>query len=255
MTPSKKTAGSHHRPFERRLLSSEAKEDGSDAQPLTFTKILVEKGLTEKEIAEILVEIQERERTRIGYHLRDALLPLSAVANLYMEHIVTRTEKQKYAKERVKRTLYAAIDNIKDVSSELVFLPAIEYSLVQMVGALVNRIGQIKPICLSFTSCPYYKLSTIDPHLKIALYRIVQEQLNNIVKHSKSTEAEVRIYPPPGFLALLIADNGIGFDTNQTPHGNGLSNIAARVSLFNGEMRIVSSPGKGCQLNIRIPVS
>lgn len=224
-----------------------------------YPKLLIEKGLSEKEIAEILVEIRESERMRIGDELREAIFPLSAVANRYLDFMVTKTEKQKFAKEHIRTALFSAIENVKDISAQLLFSQNMEYSLFQMLGALVDRIRHTRPIKIYLTCCSYCRLAIINklsvnnPQLRIACYRIVQEQLNNIVKHSKATEAEIRICRPAGFLSIMIVDNGIGFDTKKPAGGGGLENIATRLSLLEGEMKIISSPGKGCLLKIKIP--
>jgi two-component system sensor histidine kinase UhpB len=85
------------------------------------------------------------------------------------------------------------------------------------------------------------------------MYRIVQEQLNNILKHSNATEALIELKTMRNRLQLNIIDNGVGFDTRKKNRGIGLNNIISRVEMQNGKMEIISAPGKGCTLKIEIP--
>jgi len=86
--------------------------------------------------------------------------------------------------------------------------------------------------------------------MKLTIYRIIQEQFNNILKYSKASLVWLTISNKKGVVQLKIKDNGIGFDTNLPSKGVGLLNIKARAALFNGEIKIISSPGKGCELII-----
>ena len=86
--------------------------------------------------------------------------------------------------------------------------------------------------------------------LKLAIYRIVQEQLTNILKYAKARNVHIGWYQRyPQFL-LSITDDGVGFDPENKPEGIGLVNIETRASLFGGTLRVLSSPGKGCELSV-----
>jgi signal transduction histidine kinase len=90
--------------------------------------------------------------------------------------------------------------------------------------------------------------------LKISVYRIVQEQLNNIIKHSSATNVIVCLRQKPGKLLLKIEDDGVGFDPNTKKSGIGITNILNRSNTFNGKAVIDSSPGKGCRLHISFSI-
>jgi two-component system sensor histidine kinase UhpB len=85
------------------------------------------------------------------------------------------------------------------------------------------------------------------------LYRIVQEQFNNISKYASAKTVTLRIDADPDFLYLSVTDDGVGFDTTQKAKGIGLKNIQSRVEFYSGTMQIISAPGKGCSLEITIP--
>jgi len=86
------------------------------------------------------------------------------------------------------------------------------------------------------------------------LYRIIQEQISNIIKHSHAKKATIHLSTTAKEIILRIEDNGIGFDIQKKSGGIGLRNMANRAGFFNGKVDIVSSPGNGCALIITIPI-
>jgi signal transduction histidine kinase len=82
----------------------------------------------------------------------------------------------------------------------------------------------------------------------------VQEQINNIIKHSHAKNATIQLALRSGHILLIVKDDGIGFDSSKTSGGIGLRNISHRVGLYDGVIKIISAPGKGCTLEITIPL-
>jgi signal transduction histidine kinase len=78
----------------------------------------------------------------------------------------------------------------------------------------------------------------------------VQEQINNILKHAAAQKVIVNLVKDNKKTLLSIKDDGVGFDTSAKANGVGLLNIKTRASLFNGEVSIISAPGKGCELRV-----
>jgi two-component system sensor histidine kinase UhpB len=79
-------------------------------------------------------------------------------------------------------------------------------------------------------------------------YRIIQEQLNNVLKHSEANHVNIQLIQANGVVKLTINDNGIGFDSQQVKQGLGLNNIRNRLEVVHGNMLIESQPGQGCTL-------
>ena len=93
----------------------------------------------------------------------------------------------------------------------------------------------------------------VDDDLKLNIYRIVQEQVNNIVKYADAKNISVTIQSDEKRINVTVTDDGKGFDVKKKRNGIGISNMMNRVELFNGNMSIDSSPGKGCKIEIIIP--
>ncbi len=91
--------------------------------------------------------------------------------------------------------------------------------------------------------------------IKINIYRIVQEGLQNMNKYAQASKVKISIKSTPGGLALVIADNGIGFDTNLKRKGIGVQNMISRANEMRGELNIQSKKGKGTTLSVDIPIT
>jgi two-component system sensor histidine kinase UhpB len=124
----------------------------------------------------------------------------------------------------------------------------VEDGLIRSVQLLLTQLNA--SVELKFQLTNYIVENDLSGDLKINIYRIIQEQLNNITKHSKASHSEIEINQEGRKLFIVIKDDGIGFDTSVVANGIGLSNIETRVQLFDGKMKIISSPGKGCEVKI-----
>ncbi|MEI9955755.1 MAG: ATP-binding protein [Ferruginibacter sp.] len=92
-----------------------------------------------------------------------------------------------------------------------------------------------------------------DDELKLNIYRIIQEQTNNITKHACAANVNISIHVFEQYVTVEIKDDGAGFDITTKKEGIGIINITNRVQSFNGEIDITSGHGKGCTLKIKIP--
>jgi len=114
---------------------------------------------------------------------------------------------------------------------------------------LIDDITQVKDTRIHFLHSTYREEES-EAELKLVIYRIIQEQLNNILKHAAASEIEIELKKETDNLTVSIKDNGKGFDTSVNSKGIGLQNIKHRADLFNGIVQIISSPGNGCKMKI-----
>src|SRR5262245_35234850 len=95
----------------------------------------------------------------------------------------------------------------------------------------------------------------VDPSVSLCLYRITQEALHNVVKHSQSCDASVRLERDGDDIVLVIADSGIGFDPTTTRHaGLGLVSMRERVSVLGGDLVIAAADRSGTRIRVRVPL-
>jgi two-component system sensor histidine kinase UhpB len=88
----------------------------------------------------------------------------------------------------------------------------------------------------------------------LMLFRITQEQVNNIIRHSEASIIQIKLESDAEYINLTIDDNGKGFDPANFKKGLGITNIMNRASLFNGIIEIEAAKGKGCRLSVNIPL-
>ena len=89
---------------------------------------------------------------------------------------------------------------------------------------------------------------------KIAVYRIAQEQLNNILKHAEASSIEIMLEVDDEEIFLNITDDGKGFDPNGERRGVGIRNMTSRAELYNGTVEIETAPGIGCSLKVAMKI-
>jgi signal transduction histidine kinase len=144
-----------------------------------------------------------------------------------------------------------AIEEIRKLSKEMVVPQLKENGLLASIETLIEDIHLSTSIKVRFTHD--HENDLLSAGKKVALFRIAQEQLKNILKHSSAKNVEILMQSKEENTCLIIKDDGIGFDSKQTHRGIGLSNIYERTRFYNGTVNIDTNPGKGCKLTVTIP--
>jgi PAS domain S-box-containing protein len=206
----------------------------------------------QKEISETVIRVQEKERTRIGHELHDNVNQILSTVKLFFDGIKPSGQDQKHIKEKSIEYLLLAIEEIRKLSKELVTPQLKKETLAGNISAVIDDIQLASTLKISFVHD--FDDEMLSPDKKITLFRIVQEQLKNIIKHSRATSANISIQTTGNLVTLEIKDNGKGFDPQQTRQGIGLANIHERTQFYNGTVDIDASAGKGCTLHVAIPV-
>ena len=206
----------------------------------------------QKEISETVIRVQEKERTRIGHELHDNVNQILSTVKLFFDRMNPSGQEQKQLKEKSIEYLHLAIEEIRKLSKELVTPQLKKENLAENINAIIADIQMTGALKINFVHDINDEL--LSSGKKITLFRIVQEQLKNIIKHSQATTAQICIQSTNEYVNLEMKDNGKGFDPHQTRQGIGLSNIHERTQFYNGTVNIKASAGKGCILNVRIPI-
>jgi signal transduction histidine kinase len=208
----------------------------------------------EKKIMQASIDGQEREREEIGRELHDNVNQILTTARLYLETIHETPNEQESIIRRCGEIITTAIEEIRKLSRNMTQSFYKEIGLKLSIEDLLENIRQLpERIHVSFDFfVPAEPL--LDDKLKTTLFRIVQEQLNNILKHAAASSIRVALQQEEDMLFLRIIDDGTGFDTRKKREGIGINNIISRAELFNGQVNIESAPGKGCALIVNFPM-
>lgn len=226
--------------------------DVSDLKALQ-SELARERSGQKKKIAAAILKGQERERNLIGNELHDNINQLLACSKLFLDLVKTRDDDSSNLKVMVSQYLETAVKEIRNLSHGLVTTNFSGGSgLTGSFQKILDDLARAGTFEIAFTPDP--AIETIDNSKKLTLFRIFQEQLKNIIKHSKATKIGVELIITNNNALLSINDNGIGFRQDARRRGIGLANIYNRAKLSNGRAELISSPGKGCQLNVSLPV-
>jgi PAS domain S-box-containing protein len=204
-----------------------------------------------------LIVSQEAERSRIATELHDSLGQNLLLIKNRAQLALVRENKPAEMREQMTAINDLAADAIAEVRqiSRDLHPPQLDHlGLTRAIEAMIDSTANASGITFK------RKLDVVDDvFLKEAamnLYRIVQESLNNILKHSHAKLASIRLERDVHDIQLRIGDDGCGFETDETadnPKGLGLKNIAERVKMLGGKLKVESRPGNGTQLEVTIP--
>jgi two-component system sensor histidine kinase UhpB len=216
---------------------------------------VTEKIKLEHHITRAIIKTQEDERYEIGAELHDNVCQILASSQLSLDMLQEGvSESSKVWLNKSKHFIHLALEEIRNLSHRLA--PSIfgNNNLEEIFSELllnINFESQFSTNLVIEFDTLKYKLSE---DLQLNLYRIVQEQLRNIIRHSKANSIQIKMYVDKEFLKMEISDNGIGLDESKIKKGIGLANIKRRIELFNGEMQIISARNEGCNLLAIIPL-
>jgi two-component system sensor histidine kinase UhpB len=205
----------------------------------------------QKAINQLMIKTQENERNELGRELHDNVNQILAAVKLQLEFSLENYEKEKCTIERCKNNIEEVIREIRNLSHRLVLPRFAETTLLAELQKTIENIQQQQPVYLDLKDL---NESQIPDNIKETIYRIIQEQLTNIIRHSQAQKATIKIYNTNSSVFLCIEDDGVGFNTNQCRNGVGITNILNRVETYNGKATIIAAPGKGCRINVAIPL-
>jgi PAS domain S-box-containing protein len=208
----------------------------------------------QRQITEAVIEAQEKERTEIGKELHDNVNQILGASNLYINTAMTDEEMRQELLERSTELVSKAINEIRKISKSLITPGLREIGLIESIEDIIDDMRVTKQELQIELDLQNISEEEIEDQRKLALFRIVQEQLNNIVKHAKATRVLIRLSIEGSNVVLTVSDNGVGFDTGKHRKGVGITNIISRAELFNGKVEIIAAPGEGCTLTVNVPV-
>lgn len=202
-----------------------------------------------KELLQAQLETQEQTFHSLSQELHDNIGQVLSLAKLNMSVIEMNNEgKSDESISQTKHLLNTAINDLRDISKTLNTDYVKEKDLADSIERELGMLRRTRKFeaDLHISGKAFY----IGPERRLILYRMVQESLNNIVKHAGATCIWVRLDYTDTTLEIHIRDNGTGFDISQTPKGVGLMNINHRSAMINSSVTVTSTPGSGTLVSI-----
>jgi PAS domain S-box-containing protein len=206
-----------------------------------------------QQLAKRLMEAQEEERRRISRELHDDIGQRVALLSIELDLLAKQIEKGQPLKERVERAQAAT----GELGSDLHQLShALHSSKLQYLGLpsalreLCGRMAEKHSLTIEF-ACDEEKLTLAEDDA-LALFRVAQEALNNVVRHSNATAAKVALARVEAGVRLGIFDDGRGFEPGSRSGGIGLVGMRERLRAVGGEFQIISAPGAGTEIHATV---
>ncbi len=201
------------------------------------------------------LEGQENERNFIARELHDNINQMLATIQLLLKLMISSREE--YHTDLLKQCLNISEDCAREIrllSHRLAGPQTEEMEFTESLSELINLLNLTTKSKIE--TCIDDKLvKQLSQKKMVTIYRIVQEQMNNIVKHANAHTVTITLTPQGNNAVLMIKDDGMGFNVVEKAPGIGLNNMKIRCRLINADCRIESTAGNGCLLEVTIPLN
>ncbi len=227
---------------------------GKQKEEITKQKINELESSLKIENLQSMVLGQEAERTRISQDLHDSLG--GTLSTLKLQYDSLQLDHSDLTHDRAFQKIMGMIDDacteVRDIARNLKPIALEKLGLAAALKDLINRysVRDVMEISLHTHQID----GVLSKEAKLHVYRIIQELLNNAIKHANAKEIDVQLNKMDDSLYIMVEDNGSGFDQNSAKQGLGLGNLQSRVNVLRGDMEIDSSPERGTSVTVHIPL-
>jgi PAS domain S-box-containing protein len=235
-------------------------DKGQPIEVATTERDITEQKLADREFRKLharVISAQETERKRIARELHDGIGQILSGVKYRLEGLAGKTPLSGEVEAKVlkvSKLLNNAISEIRRISQNLMPAELVDLGLEPALLTLCREFKERTGIKVTVRNV----LTPAAPELELALYRIAQEALNNIGKHSKATIVTVTLSGQGRGIVLKVSDNGIGFKLGSSVkaagRGCGLGNMRQRVESVGGSIEINSTPGAGTTVSVHVPL-
>lgn len=197
-----------------------------------------------------MMQVEEKERNRIAKDLHDGVAGMLAAVRMHFHSLASQNSnavQQSEGSRRGMQLLDEAAQEIRKTSHNLMPEVLLQHGLEEALRRYSASISNAESLVIQYDSWGPRKRLT--DNFELSVYRIVQELLNNIVKHSKATQAIVQVNQQQEILYITIEDNGVGIsEADLSSGGMGLLNLRSRIHAINGAMELETIRGNGVSI-------
>ncbi|GAA0550901.1 sensor histidine kinase [Chitinophaga japonensis] len=199
------------------------------------------------------ITILENERKRIATDLHDSAGPLLSTVKLILNSIDVQSEHDKKIIEKSSRYIDETITNLRQISHNLLPNALERKGLVEATREFIQQVSEQQSLAIELRCNGDIR---VQPEKAIHIFRIIQEIIQNTLKHARASQLRISLSQDDGQLLLLVRENGAGFDVKKaktTSAGLGMKSLEIRTDIMHGSLAIESAPGQGTQYFIKIP--
>lgn len=206
-----------------------------------------------------IIKIQEEERRKIARDIHDG--PAQDIASLIIKGDIVEKLLKKHSDEaseelkKMKEHLRKVLKDIRSIMYDLRPTMLDDLGLAAAVSSMANYISEENEVDVGVQDVSKYDIKS--PAVGLVVYRIIQESLNNAVKHANANHISIKIDVQKDKIEGIIVDDGCGFDMKEKPSSKtssfGLSSMKERANIIQGDVRVESKKGKGTKVMFTIP--
>ncbi len=214
---------------------------------LMIMRDLTERKDVERKVINAIIETEEKERSRLASDLHDEIGPLLSSIKMYLSTLNPQSdpEKIKHVLSQLNELVKGAVTSTREISNDISPHLLTNHGLHAAVYAAIYNITEF--ITVNFDS--HVEGLRFPANIEIVYYRIINELINNTIKHAKATEIKIDLILKENVLFLKYSDNGVGFEHSEIPQGRsrgmGIYNLLSRVKSIKGTYKIETNRGNG----------
>lgn len=203
--------------------------------------------------AKAILEAEDNERRRIAGDLHDSVGQILSAVKINLSSLQSTIQQENSARyENIMAMVDGACKEVRAISHNMMPNSLLRSGLVAAIKEFINQIdSDVLKVRLDTTGLN----QRLDHNTEMVLYRVIQECVNNVIKHSQAKTLEIQIIKDQEGISVTIEDDGIGFDLSQQKDGIGLANLRTRIEFLKGQLDIQSSPGRGTLIAIFIGIT
>jgi two-component system, NarL family, sensor histidine kinase UhpB len=224
-----------------------------DRLSATFKRLLERIESERRRSGRLVLRAQEEERKRVARDLHDEVNQALTAILLRLEALMQDAPSAELARElaQLKRLVNQAMEELLQLARQLRPTALDDHGLLPALEGQVRRFGEQHAIEASLRT--QGEPEALGADQQIVVYRVAQEALANVARHSDATRVELDLSTGADGLDLCIRDDGRGFDSALPPSGLGINGMAERARLVGGELSVYSTPGRGTTVTLHVP--
>jgi signal transduction histidine kinase len=202
-----------------------------------------------------IIQVREDEHLHLARELHDNIGQRLSLLSMRLASLRSQGTNNDREIADTVREVDALISEVHSLSHSMHSSRLEHLGLEDALTEVCSEVSKRYPlqVDLQVTGEPERPPARPDPRVSLCFYRIAQEALNNVVKHSHASEAQIFLFRSGERLAMEVIDFGVGFDRKMTPVGIGLASIEERILSVHGAVSIESEPGKGTAIRVEAP--
>jgi PAS domain S-box-containing protein len=217
-------------------------------------QLLAEQIAHQRQLTQATIDSSEVERTEIGKELHDNIGQQLTTIKLYLDLAKSTADEETLEMVALaNRNISDVINEIRSLCRSLIPSTLGDLGLKESINDLIHTITRTQQLRIRYSGDAFEE-GPVPDNQKLMLFRILQEQLNNIVKHAAARRVDIILESNEAGITLKVTDDGRGFNPATVRRGLGLTNMSNRAEMFGGTVDVRSAPGEGCTLTVKVPL-